>query len=334
MNKIILSILALAFVSLSAEPCCTRNGQLGIEFLLLKPSIDQQAFVISSSENVVGGEFFPSGTRHNNNFCYEPGFRITGAAPICGVCSPEVEARFTYLTASHTSAVTGPFLFDTVGWPGSGAIGPEDTSYNGTARVHNAFVYYGLDTTYGRFAPVYNLELFAGLHGAYIKHKTDFTSVGNFIEVVGGVPTTMPVSNLLQEYSSFWGVGPQIGFDYGYLLPYKLNLVTSVRVSLLCSDTQSNTHYSSLRTAGTDGVNVKNQTIWRVTPAIDARIGAVYKTCCYSYDTSFEAGYEWIWYHNAVDQVRGSDVAFAGLSHDHYSDLSLQGPYVRMAVSF
>lgn len=325
MYKILLGFLTLAFVHLSADTCCNKST-VGIELLLFKPSVDQPSFVVSSTLNAVGDEFFPNGVRHNNSFCYEPGFRVTGLSSLCGF-GDFAEDRFTYLTASHTRTISGPFLFDTVGWPGEGAQAPEDTSYAGTARMHNSFVYYGFDATGNSFT-MQGLEFFVGLHGAYVQHKTNFTSTGVFGDAEA------PVSNVFNEYSSFWGVGPQIGFNYEYGLPCNILLVSSFRGALLCSNTQAHLHYSSLRTVGTEGVNLINETIWRVTPTFDARIGASYNTCCYGFATALEVGYEWIWYHACVNQIKGTDVAFPAASFDLYSNLSLQGPYVRLAVSF
>lgn len=331
MYKILLSLLTLAFTQLSAVPA--QKADLGIELLLFKPSIDQSAFVISSSLNVVSGEFFPDGARYNNSFCYQPGFRITGLAAIPGLCN-NVEARFSYLDVSHSRSITGPYLFDVIAYPGEGAQAPEDTSYNGTASIRDSFVYYGFDTTLNRYTLCSardNLQFLIGLHGAYIQHKTRMTSVGTT-----GPVGTAPVDNLLKVYSQFWGIGPQIGIDYVYNIPCYtcFGLVSSVRGALLCSNTQANTHYTTLRTVGTEGVNLKNDTLWRVTPALDARIGGSYERCVCGFDTALEVGYEWIWYHNSVDAIRGIETAFPGDSIDLLSDLSLQGPYVRLSVGF
>lgn len=320
--------LAVPVVVHAAEP---MFGDVGVEFLYFKPSIEQSSYVVSSSLNAAGDEFFPSGHRHLNTSSYKPGFRVTASAPMCSSWN-DFEARFTYLYCNQSDSTTGLFLFDTNGYPGEGAQSPEDTSYNGTARIKETFKYLSADTTFNRFVLDgcdENLVLRVGLHAAYILHHTRMTSVGTF----GGAAAS-PVSNLLRNQSQFWGIGPQIGLDYRYDFLCNIALAGSVRGALLCSDSNAHLHYSSLRTVGTNGVNLKNDHLWRVNPAFDAKLGAVYEFTCYCYESSLEVGYEWIWYSNAVNVIRGTDVAFPGNSLDVYNDFSVQGPYVRLAVSF
>lgn len=325
----------------SANCCTAGNLVLSGELLYLKPSIEQSSYVISSTDNHVGDEFFPDGKRHFNRFHYKPGFRVEGLYKPCGDWNA-VDVRFAYFRAGHSDSFTGPFLYDTIGFPGDGAQSPEDRSYSGTAKIKDRFHYYSVDATYNRLSLcscIDNFYLLFGLHYANIQHKTHFTSVGSFI---GNTSTNelRAVDNLQNSRSRFWGIGPQIGLDYSYSLTdpnccygaFSLN--ANARGSLLCARTKASYHYSSLRTAGSRGVNLKNQDVWRVTPAFNARLSGSYQFMTGLCQASLEIGYEWLWYHNGVDSIRGIDVAFAGDTLDLFNNFSLHGPYARLNIGF
>lgn len=321
-----------------------ENFKLSAELLYLKPGIEQSSYVISSSENVVGGEFFPNGRRHNNSANYKPGFRINALYGLCDEPNA-LDVRFTYFNGGHSHSITGDFLFDTIGFPGDGAQAPEDTSYAGKASIHDNFRYYAVDATFNRLglqSCVDNLYLLIGLHYANIQHKRHFTSVGTFSSDDGAVVQAVndPVDNALKSHSNFWGVGPQLGLDYNYDLTSPeccLGLVTlhaNMRASLLCSKSNGNFHYTTLRTTGTDGPHLKNRDLWRVNPAFDSKLGGSYQFCWLGLEGAIEVGYEWIWYNDSVGSIVGYDVAFAGDSLDVFSNLSLHGPYLKISVAF
>lgn len=317
-----------------ANDCCLPI-KLSAELLYFKPGIEQSSYAITSISNAVGGEFFPSGKRHHNRANYKPGFRIEGKYDLC--CSNAIDGRFTYFRAGHSDSASGDFLFDTIGYPGEGAQAPEDTRYSGTARIHDRYRYYAGDLTFNRLSLcscVDNLYLLFGLHYANIHHKTHFTGIGNSLDG----STLVPVNNLLNSRSRFWGIGPQLGLEYTYHLPQTcwgvFSLTANMRAALLCSKTNASFHYSTLRTAGTEGVNLKNDHVWRVNPAFDARIGGSYDFCFCGYEGKLELGYEWVWYHNSINSITGYDVAFPGDSLDVYSNLSLHGPYLKVGVDF
>lgn len=325
---------ANATEAVSNDACCFPI-KFSAELLYFKPSIENSSFAISSIANASGGEFYPSGKRHHNRANYKPGFRIEGLYELCD-CN-YLDGRFTYFRAGHRDSANGPFLFDTIGFPGEGAQAPEDTSYAGAARIHDRYRYYAGDLTFNRLSLCScadNLYLLFGLHYANIQHKTHFRSFGTFLD--GSV--SLPVDNLLNSRSRFWGIGPQIGFDYTYKLPYcclgRFSLHTDLRAALLCSKSHATFHYSSRRTINTAGVNLDNDHVWHVNPALDARIGGTYNFCFCGYEGALEIGYEWVWYHNGINTITGYDVAFPGDSIDYYSNFSIHGPYLRLGVDF
>lgn len=322
------------------EPCCENQSNLTIseELIYFKPTREQSSYVITSTSNVVGGEFFPNGTRHLNSMNYKPGFRVGAVYDPCGD-SNALDFRFTYFSAGHSASTSGDFLFDTIGFPGDGAQAPEDTFYVGTASIHDHYKYYAVDATFNRLSLCSlsdSLFLLIGLHYANIQHNTRFTSVGSFTSS----GSSSPVDNTLRSSSKFWGIGPQFGLDYTYHLPNQcyingqFALNANMRAALLCSNSDASFHYTTLRTARTAGVNLSNDDLWRVTPTFDARLGGTYHFCFWGLDANIELGYEWIWYADSIDSITGIDVAFAGDSIDLFSNFSLSGPFIKLSVPF
>jgi len=309
--------------------------ELQSEFLYFKPTLDQSHYVISSTNNRFGGNVYPDGRRHMNHSRYSPGFRVGASYSLC--CENAIDARFTQLRSHHSNSVSGPFLFDTIGYPGDGAQFPEDTTYEGTARSHRHFRYYAGDLnlsrlTFSSFCPE-NLSFFIGLHYAHIRVKEHFDSVGTGIDG----STVTPVSNHLTRQTKFWGIGPQFGIDYHYdftcLGDGLLSLTANGRTALLCSNTHARFRYVTTRT-GPVGVNIHNDSLWRVTPTVDARLGLSYKFCVCCTEVKVEGGYEFIWYHHCFDGITGLDVAYAGDTIDLYSNLNLHGPYLSLQIAF
>ena len=123
----------------------------GVELLFFRPSVDQAAFVITSSDNFFGEDIHPHGRRHFNDTSYKPGFRVEATYGL--------NLRFTRFAADYGSTVKGPFLFDTIGFPGNGSQAPEDTFYVGQARIKDQYTYYASDLTYNRvfYGPIEQL---------------------------------------------------------------------------------------------------------------------------------------------------------------------------------
>lgn len=308
------------------------------EFLYFKPTIDQSYYAISSSNNFFGENIFPDGDRFNNNSFFRPAFRIEGAYALCNGCN-NLDFRFTYLNADNSDSVSGSFLFDTIGYPGNGAQDPEDTFYSGSADFEEQFRYYAGDATFSRIifdcCPEY-LSILFGLHYVYFKLDEDFDSSGTRVEN----EVVIAISNRLNRTCRFWGIGPELGLEYRYLLPNclcwrtgVLSLIGNTRGSLLCSHTKAHFQYNTVRT-GPIGVNLNNDPLWRVIPTIDARVGLNYECAFHCLRTNIEIGYELIWYSDCVDTIVGYDVAFAGDSIDVFSNLNMQGPYLAISVSF
>lgn len=318
---------------------CTpqESFELRASLLYFKPSTDESHYVISSTNNRFGENIFPDGRRHQNEAPYSPGFRLEGIFEL-NPCPTTLDLRFTYLHATHSDSTAGDFLFDTNGFPGDGAQAPEDTTYAGTARSRNRYKYYGAEGTYNRmifdFMPD-NLTFLIGLHYAYIQFREHTSSDGSFID--DNVLTA--VTNRMIRDSHFWGIGPEIGLDYHYNLPQShcipgsFALNANARGSLLCGCTKSHLHYTTVRT-GPVGVNIRNEHLWRVTPAANAQLGFSYSFGGQRCVATVELGYEFMWYSKCVDKITGVDVAFAGDTIDIFHSLNMHGPFLSLNIAY
>jgi hypothetical protein len=311
---------------------------LQAELLYFKPAMDQSSYAISSSDNHVGSEYFPSGKHHLNRSNYTPGVRLEGLYALCSEMTA-FDLRGTYFSAGHSNKITGDFLYDTIGYPGGGAQAPEDIFYKGTAHIKDHYQYGAIDATLNRLSLnsfFDDLFFLVGLHYATIHHKTRFTSK----DTPPKENQQHSLFNVLRSNSHFWGIGPELGVDYSYKLtpidcPYGiLSLGINARGALLYSDTEASFHYTSLRTAESEGVNLKNDSLSRVTPAVDAKLEGTYRFTCSSWDIMLSLGYEWLWYGDSIDSIQGMEVAFPGDSLDIFSNFSAQGPFFRLGIAF
>jgi len=319
------------FFCCEEQPCLEVRG----EYLCFQTTWDQAHYVISARDNFFDGEHHPIGRRHLNNPPYKSGFRVETTYMFQDRPN-DLDLRFTWLQSSHTSRVVGPVLWDTKGFPGDGTQRPEDIFYDGFAQDSVNFHYYGGDLTFNRISAGCcgeNLSFLVGLHFAYIKFRENFISAGTYVD--DGV--TVANSNNLVHTSRFWGIGPEFGVDYKYdfwdIGQGSLTFVANARAALLASNTKPCFSDVTSRT-GPDGVHLSNDTLWRVTPTFDARLGLSYNFGCASFIGALEVGYEMLWYGNAIDQITGLDVAYAGSSIDLHSNLNAQGPYVALTFGF
>lgn len=311
---------------------------LQAELLYFSPNIDQAGFAISSVNNLFNGEFYPNGKRHVLDPAYHPAFRLDGVYALCNGVSC-LDFLFTYFNAGDSKSLSGPFLFDVIGYPGDGTQSPEDTPYTGRARLKQHIDYYAGDIIYNR--QIFDccpdgLTFLLGFHGIYLKADHRFKSDGFHIDE----EEQRFDFNRIHRVSRFWGIGPEFGLDYSYQLPSfcrcpsgAFSLDANGRMGLLCSHTEATFSDLTNRTTPTSTA-LNDQPFWRVNPFADVKLALNYDCCICCVKTQFSLGYEFVWYSNAVDFILSYDVAYAGDTVDYYSDFSLQGPFASIGCSF
>lgn len=328
MIRLLKSIL---FGILISKLAVAHGSELRAELLYLKPNVDDTHFVLTSFDNTFKGSVTPKGKRHQNRTAFSPGFTVGGSYTICPETS-FLDLCGTFFNAHSSHSVSGDFLYDTNGFPGFGAQG--SPLYKGATRSRNSYQFYAGDFTYNRILMCClpdKLMFIVGLHGAYIQFKEHTTSLGTFTNNDG----VNPLSNHLHRNSQFFGIGPEVGLDYRYLLP-KLSCLCGtwdLRVkavgALLCGNTRSDLRYVTLRT-GPGGVGVRNGDVWRIISSANAHLGINYTLD----RMTVQLGYEFMWYSPCVNQITGLDVFFAGDMIDVFNSFSLHGPYLRISCAF
>lgn len=308
---------ALAMLSvgslLATDHPCPGNWGASIDFLYLKPSVDDTFFVVKASE----AQEVPSGQKHNNEFGFKPGFRIGGVYALCD-CNQELQVYYTRLSANHRKSVSGNFLWR----PGSTAAATVGFAGGAESNLHT--LYQRVDANFAQQTysccglDVY-LQLGLEFASFHLKERHNYTLTGNG-----------SFSNHQQSKSC--GLGPQLGMALEYelcdcseYLPGSWSITGLASGSLLASQ-------NKLRNQQT-GLNLRDQNTWRLVPALHARIGLNYATTIDCYEANLEVGYEFNSYLRGLTR-NGFPNSLANLNPVGHYNYDLQGLYVSASVQF
>ena len=153
------------------------------------------------------------------------------------------------------------------------------------------------------------------------------------ITAVNGIGTTLN--------SKFTGVGPRFGLDTSYHLGNCFGVVGHVAGALLVGNTKNDNSQQNFAlaitptpgTVFTSQVNTSSDSVTRVVPALDAKLGLDYT---YIFENqsmlSLEAGYQWTQYIDAVDRLSNTAVAGVGVGAvtRTTSSIGFDGPYLTL----
>jgi hypothetical protein len=324
MKNFILALLGVLSIGSAQAHLHPQPGKFGViaEYLYFMPSFDDTYFVIDSAP----GTTSPAGERLNNDFDYRSGYRIGAAYGFC-TCQRTLEVTYSHLNGSHNRTVAGTDLFATVGTP---QVITQLQGYEGTATARYSAQYNRVD---GLFTQSIfdccgtNVHFLFGLEWASLQLNenniyTSDTSLGE-----------------IEQKSRAWGVGPEIGFEVDYAffacnqgcLPGTVSLIVKSTASLLSASS-----WTSIDATATTRVpqNSKDESTWRVIPALHARIGLGFDTNVCGLGSSFEIGYEYSSYIRGYGRVVYPDDVGVGFSITNYNNYDLQGLYVSGSVSF
>lgn len=146
MLKFLCSALIIFFTGSLCANVHPAPGKFGVsaEYLYLMPSVDDTYFVTKASASSP----FPRGERHNNDFRFHSGYRVSGVYAFCGCeCPRELQLSFTQLQTKHTKTVfadTGR-LWATVGRP---VFTTQFENYDGFAKSELKADYDRVDALY------------------------------------------------------------------------------------------------------------------------------------------------------------------------------------------
>jgi hypothetical protein len=300
--KILFYLLTLLEVSTYAE--IALKG----EILFLKPMSDHTWFANEIEESATTTII----TKKEDDTRYRPGFRL--AALWQCACGHDLQARYTHLSSGYyTSRIDGNYTtIDLLG-----LIGPATSqvkfNYNCAEALFGNWIYANRS---------FDLDFEFGLQYANIQT--------NFKTFYGPFPGIGIRSDLIQRRNHFWGIGPEVAFDFHYVFCScgvgNFGLTGYSRGALLCS--RSHSSGSTTRTSTrVFEIFYDADPKWRVIPTADLRLGFDWGYGCDCFKGSLEVGYEWLWY-----QKVNRELIQSGTSK--YSDISFQGPYLSVAVIF
>jgi hypothetical protein len=326
-------LLALSAGSLAFAGHHPAPGQYAVsaDFLFLKPSVDDTYFVLKGA----AGNANPNGQRANNDFDFEPGFRVGAVYALCD-CNQAIEAHYSYLDANQNRTITGTGLWATVG---HADLVSQFENFAGSASSRNHTLYQNADLSLSQqvyCSPCLDSYVKFGLEYAYF----NFHEHHAFINAATAPPATL---GEVARKSRAWGIGPQVGFDVDYdlyqncyCLPGTLSLCFGGSGGILAAE--SNTTVFSRTTAvggaQTTQVSSGDETTWRLIPALHARVGLNYSTSFGCYDAAFGVGYEFTSYIRGVSRSIWPDDIADGFAHTSYYNYDLQGLYVSAQVAF
>lgn len=320
---------ALLFALWSGSLCAGLNpGGWEIEgdFLYLFPTVDDTYFVIDSSETTE----FPNGTRKQNDFGFQPGFRVGGRYAFCE-CDREFQVYYSRLRSKESRTISGDSLWATIG----------SANFSGAFEDYSGFASSQLDLLYQRVDGFVAQRVWcgcgaefaveAGVEFAYLRLNEDY----DFLETSGeGGPL-----GVVDQKSKTWGVGPQIGFKFNYNIcqlpcgcfPGQLSFNIKTSGSILASNTKT----EALNTIGVSSLlNVSDEHTWRLVPAFHTRIGLHYGACVTCVNAFLEVGYEFNTYVRGLARMGFPNDFSDALCYTNYYNFDLQGLYVSAGFSF
>ena len=299
--------------------------------------LDTSISVPAVSPNWQVFEIFPN---------YSPAFNV-GARVLFSDMDTSISANWERLFSSkkdsHTVAGINAEMIGPIA-----DIGPNSHNYS-EAETKAKFHFDAVNLTFGQRFAVFNRfypNIFAGGSFARIKQIVHSKYENK----------SAATSRTINNYSTFIGAGPKLGFDFDYRIVAGFFFNTCSSLSLIIGESQNGTHYEStapdLATLGipqpnTQQTSVPNRT--QTIPALEERLGFSYAglfKCC---KITFGFGYQAQIYLNAIQtfdmtapQVLPSLIPGASVDDGVYavgfartlSNFILTGPYASLGLVF
>lgn len=315
-----LAMLSVGSLLATNHPCPGSWGA-SIDFVFLKPSVDDTSFVIKGPATVT----LPSGTKRNNDLGFKPGFRLGGVYALCD-CNQEFQVYYTRLSVGQSKRVSGDRLWGPLG---INTIGSNLDPFEGTAQSDAHSLYQRVEANFAQQTFDY-----CGLD-VYLQLGFEFASF-NFRQSDTYAITAGPTIDHRQK-SKTWGIGPQVGLAVEYdlcdcseYLPGKWSLTGLASGSLLVSESKLRNQQGVALTH----LTTVDDPAWRFVPAVHARIGVNYGTTIQCHETNFEVGYEFNSYFRGLARSGFPNSGTTGLNPVGFYNYDLQGLYISGSMQF
>lgn len=286
----------------------------------LTPSIDDTYFAL----NPAVSSTYPTGTRVNNEFGYQSGFRV-GAGYQFLRDRRTLQFNYTSLDADQSRTIAGDFLWATVG---RADFASAFESYAGTASSDLDFSFRRVEAFFSQPWRVYDDDIYFRYGLEYASFDLDETQT--FVSAAN-------TGSVLQTSSSL-GAGPEFGIGIDHALwpidrwmPGTISLDLVTTASLLIG--QSNGHARNVL-AGNTLLDVFDQNASRIIPALHARIAFNYELCSEHRQTVFAVGYEFNSYIGALSRIEFPDDVADGLAGTRHDNFDIHGLFASATVAF
>ena len=283
-----------------------------------------------------------SQTTNVNVFAVKPGHKFgfhIGLGYVFPNSGNDLQVGWTHLNASASNSVMTKG-YDTFGPVEYSSLFTNFSDDTGSAEGSVRFKYNAGDLDVGQYVNIgtrLNLRMFAGLRYASISRNFDQTFHQTGPDVIG--------SGLFRigSHSDFDGAGPRFGVDSTYHITNCFGLVGHVSTALLVGRIKTENYYIDYESPA-NVVNLRTDTVQRVVPNIEGKLGLDYT---YPFNGSLlnvAAGYYVSHYFNAVDRIAAqpqSAVRIDGalLNAPTFSSVTrktssfgIDGPYVSLSL--
>ena len=319
---LLLGFLSTFSLSASADPS-PGSVRFSGEWLYLFLAVDQPNFIIDSRDSEE-----PIGPRVANDQGWHSGYRVNGTYSFCDSLS-DFTVRWTHFPSlSEHKYRSGALLMPIITYPPNTSI-----SRPGEATIKDTYNSAFIDLLFSRkiiHQHGFGLSLLGGIQLGYL---------GLFEEITH--PEFASLIHTITTHSRLRGAGLEVGISGLYNFWNCFSLVSSLHRSWLYSEMANNTEITY--NDGTIDVKVESDPYWRLTPTTEFRLGLSYtRPLNFSsfigdwgcFNLNVELGYELFIVQEGVERLLFVDDANLGSSFNEEMDLSLNGPYLHIGLSY
>ncbi len=287
-------------------------------------SVDQPNFIIDSTDVDE-----PIGSRVANDQGWHSGYRVSCTYNFCDSLN-SFTARWTHFPSlSEHNSHSGSLLMPIVTFPVDSGDGE-----SGIATIRDTFNSAFVDLLFSREIVrhcSFGLSLLGGVQLGYLGFFQEITTPA------GGAPSV----HTIVTHSRLRGGGLEAGVSGFYNFWNCFSFISSFQSSWLYSEVAVNSEITY--NYGELDVKTESDPYWRLIPTTELRLGLSYarplnlarffRGCgCVHFD--IELGYELFIIQEGVERIFFIDDANPGGSYSQEMDLSLNGPYLHIGVSY
>jgi hypothetical protein len=226
---------------------------------------------------------------------------------------------YHFRSGGQTHTLAAPVVFPNVSGNLFGTTGPVTVD---AAQTSASPAWDQVNMEFGQHVD-FGENKFARFHGGM-----NFSRVGNsgfnYLKFTDSASPVVVVNQTNTRSSVYNGFGPRVGMDLNYEWGNGVGVYATGALSVLAGSSKASSQVTDWTTAEDNYVSSISQS--KVVPELDAKLGAMYTYAMAQGDLSFDIGWMWAHYTNALF---ASDFS-AGQALSESSDFGIQGLYFGM----